>query len=104
MNRLVRRKNTTTNGTTQPPPIPAVGGVQQDARPWPPPLLTNHDLWELLQIQGYDDPNEVVKRLVTMGLRPCRFVQERRFTLAEVTRFLDDLTERYEDLKAGGEP
>ncbi len=103
MNRLVQRKNTTANGT-QPPPIPTVGGVQQPARPWPPLLLTNAELWELLRIQDMDDPNEVVKRLIAQGLRPCMFVQARRFLLTEVVRFLELLTDRYHDLPAAVKP
>ncbi len=58
-------------------------------------VLTEAELIALLKISG-KSPHDTVKRVIAAGLRPCRYMRENRFTLAEVNRWLDDRTENYE--------
>ena len=57
-------------------------------------VLTEAELISLLKITG-KSPHDTIKRVITAGLRPCRYMRENRFTLAEVVRWLDEMTGNY---------
>ncbi len=57
-------------------------------------VLTEAELVDLLKIDN-QSPHDTVKRVIAAGLRPCRYMRENRFTLAEVVRWLDETTENY---------
>ena len=57
-------------------------------------VLTVAELISRLKITG-KSPHDTIKRVIAAGLRPCRYMRENRWTLAEVVRWLDETTENY---------
>ena len=57
-------------------------------------VLTEVELISVLKIHG-KSPHDTIKRMIAAGLRPCRYMRENRFTLAETVRWLAETTENY---------